>query len=119
VRKKRITVTSHESALFSRFGATVKKYRQRLGISQEELAWRAQMHRTYLTDIERGARNLSITSIARLIGALGLSFRDFFSTFDDMLVAAVPDPATETVPAKPLRKRRRSDGRRGRDSPTK
>lgn len=53
-----------------RFGKTVKHCRSALGISQEELAWRAGLHRTYVTDIERGARNISLRSVASLAAAL-------------------------------------------------
>lgn len=60
------------------FGATVRAFRQRLGISQEALAERAQLHRTYVTDVERGARNLSLESISRLANALELSISSLF-----------------------------------------
>lgn len=53
-----------------RFGSAVKQLRHRLGISQEELGGRAGLHRTYVSDIERGARNLSLVSIEKLAGAL-------------------------------------------------
>ena len=52
------------------FVASVRVWRSRLGISQEELAERAQLHRTYISDVERGARNVSLTSIDRLARAL-------------------------------------------------
>jgi transcriptional regulator with XRE-family HTH domain len=41
-----------------------------LGISQEKLAERAGLHRTYLSDVERGARNISLSSIEKLPSAL-------------------------------------------------
>lgn len=40
------------------------------------------MHRTYLADVERGARNLSLSSIARLVGAIGVSLSAFFQTLE-------------------------------------
>src|ERR1043166_7019909 len=61
------------------FGASVKRQRNRLGLSQEALAERAQLHRTYVTDIERGTRNLSLESIQKLASALGLSVSVLFS----------------------------------------
>jgi CheY-like chemotaxis protein len=61
------------------FGAAVRAHRQRLGISQETLAERAALHRTYVTDVERGARNLSLESISRLAHALDLSISSLFS----------------------------------------
>jgi CheY-like chemotaxis protein len=41
-----------------------------MGFTQEELAWRASLHRTYIADIERGARNVTLRSIASLAKAL-------------------------------------------------
>lgn len=61
------------------FGAAVRTYRLRLGISQETLAERAELHRTYITDVERGARNISLESISRLARALDLSVSSLFS----------------------------------------
>ncbi len=52
------------------FGQAVKVRRHELGFSQEELAWRAGLNRTYVTDIERGARNLSLVTIEKLAQAL-------------------------------------------------
>jgi CheY-like chemotaxis protein len=60
------------------FGAAVRAQRLRLGISQELLAERAALHRTYITDVERGARNLSLDSISRLARALDLSVSSLF-----------------------------------------
>ncbi len=54
-------------------------WRKRLGISQEELAERATLHRTYISDVERGARNVSLQSIARLARALDTSLPAIFS----------------------------------------
>jgi len=45
----------------NRFGTAVRSRRKRLGISQEELAGRAGLHRTYVADIERGAATLEAT----------------------------------------------------------
>ena len=44
-----------------------------MGISQEELASRAGLNRTYIGDIERGARNVALLNIKRLSLALGTS----------------------------------------------
>lgn len=55
------------------FGSSVRNRRSRLGISQEELAERAGLHRTYISDVERGARNVSLESIEKLARALQIS----------------------------------------------
>lgn len=57
----------------------MKIWRNRLGISQEELAGRAGLHRTYVSDIERGARNVSLESISKLSRALEVSVATLFA----------------------------------------
>jgi two-component system, response regulator len=59
-------------------GTAIKSERSQLGISQEELANRAGLHRTYVSDVERGARNPSIASIEKLAQALKLSVSALF-----------------------------------------
>src|SRR4051812_11693194 len=54
-------------------GNAIKQQRSALGISQEELAARAGMHRTYVSEVERGERNPSITSVEKLAQALEVS----------------------------------------------
>jgi|ERR1051326_465300 CheY-like chemotaxis protein len=63
----------------NRFGTAVRRRRKRLGISQEELAGRAGLHRTYVADIERGARNLSLANIEKLAKALEISIPTLFA----------------------------------------
>ena len=53
-------------------GVNVREARIRLGISQEELAFRASMKRSYVSDMERGTRNPSIKAIGRIAAALGV-----------------------------------------------
>jgi transcriptional regulator with XRE-family HTH domain len=60
------------------FGAAVRLRRNHLGISQEELAGRAGLHRTYISDVERGARNVSLESIHRLADALAVPAATLF-----------------------------------------
>lgn len=61
-----------------RFGFAVKVRREELGLTQEEFAERAGIHRTYLSDIERGSRNLSLINIERVAGALKLPLSELF-----------------------------------------
>ena len=60
-------------------GKRVKELRNKLGISQEELAARAELDRTYITSVECGKRNISIVNIERLANALKVSLHEFFS----------------------------------------
>ena len=52
-------------------GRNIRKARKILNISQEELAFRCELHRTYLSDIERGVRNLSFSSLVAIAKGLG------------------------------------------------
>ena len=61
--------------------AAIKQRRQEIGISQEVLAERAGLHRTYIGDIERGARNLSLENIEKLAQALQISISDLFAKY--------------------------------------
>jgi transcriptional regulator with XRE-family HTH domain len=61
-----------------RFGFAVKARREELGLTQEGLAGRAGIHRTYLSDVERGGRNLSLVNIERLAEALALRLSELF-----------------------------------------
>lgn len=65
------------------FGTTIKSKRSELGISQEELADRAGLHRTYISDVERGARNPSLKSIEKLAEALQLSVSGLFQRVNE------------------------------------
>jgi transcriptional regulator with XRE-family HTH domain len=77
------------------FGRALKRWRYKVGISQEELAWRASLHRTYVSDIERGERNPSLESIEKLAKALNLSFSTLFQPLGE-----VRDLAGTTSPDK-------------------
>jgi transcriptional regulator with XRE-family HTH domain len=56
-----------------RLGANVRRLRLEKGWSQEEFADRAGIHRTYVSDIERGARNPTVTIVEKLALSLGSS----------------------------------------------
>ena len=60
------------------FGERVRELRLARGLSQEELAFRADIHRTYLSDIERGKRNPALRNIAAIADALGVSLSELF-----------------------------------------
>jgi transcriptional regulator with XRE-family HTH domain len=65
-----------------RFGYAVKRRREELGLTQEDLAERAGIHRTYLSDVERGARNLSLVNIERLAAALSIRMSKLFESVE-------------------------------------
>jgi len=57
--------------LASHFGRAVRRQREKLAISQEELGYRAHLDRTYVSGVERGRRNPSLQVMQRLADALG------------------------------------------------
>jgi two-component system, response regulator len=67
----------------ARFGAVVRSQRLSAGLSQEELAHRSGLHRTYVTDVERGARNPSLNSIKKLSDALGMPLGGLFGLVEE------------------------------------
>lgn len=70
-----------KSEILLRFGKKVRDERTKLGISQEELAARAGMHRTYIGMIERAEKNITLENIEKLCKALNLGIGDFFKDF--------------------------------------
>src|SRR5437667_6378874 len=72
------------------FGAEDKRRRNELGISLEELAERANLHRTYVSDVEAGKRNPSLASIQRLASGLGATVSSVFGSAEDVQVTAAP-----------------------------
>lgn len=60
------------------FGLRIQQERKKLGMSQEELAFRAGMHRTYIGMIERAERNITLSNIKKLADALQLNIKDLF-----------------------------------------
>lgn len=72
-------------AIEKRLGTSVRNWRARLKMPQDELARRAGFHRSYVSDIERGARNVSLKSIEKLANALGISVLTLFADLESRL----------------------------------
>lgn len=66
----------------SAIGLRIKELRLAKGMSQEQLALRAELDRTYMTSVENGKRNISIQNIEKIINALETTFEEFFKGFD-------------------------------------
>lgn len=58
------------------FGENVRKYRRVLDISQEELAYRAGLHRTYIGMIERAEKNITLVNMEKIANALEVNIED-------------------------------------------
>ena len=65
-----------------KIGLRIKELRKAKGLSQEQLALKAEIDRTYMASVENGKRNVAIVNIEKIIAALGESFESFFNGFD-------------------------------------
>ncbi len=65
--------------LKQKVGLRIRQLRKELELSQEALALKAEVDRTYVTDVEAGRRNVSLEILERLIRALEVSVADFFN----------------------------------------
>ena len=54
------------------FGTNVRKYRNQIGVSQEKFAEMCGLHRTYISDIERFTRSISLENVQKIATALGV-----------------------------------------------
>lgn len=62
----------------TRFGARIREIRTERGLTQEELAAQAGLHWTYIGQIERGERNLSLKNVLKLARGLGVAEAELF-----------------------------------------
>ena len=72
-----------DNALLLKFGERVRFLRKKQNMSQEELAHRADVHRTYIGMIERGEKNLSLTNIDKIANALHTTLSELFTDFSN------------------------------------
>lgn len=82
-----LMLNTDSSELRRRFGAAVRKRRLELGWSQEDLAEQSGLHRTYISDVERGARNVSLDNIGRISRSLRMRVSELLvetATSDDL-----------------------------------
>ena len=66
-------------SILIRFGETVRNLRQSKQISQEQFADMCGLHRTYISDIELGKRNVSLENIEKIADALGITISQLFA----------------------------------------
>jgi transcriptional regulator with XRE-family HTH domain len=73
-----------------RVGANIKRLREAQGLSQEELAERSGVHRTYVSQIERAVKNATVVSLAKIAKGLGVPMA---ALVEEALRDSDPDPA--------------------------
>ncbi len=63
-----------------KIGQRIKRLRKDIELSQESLAYKAEVDRTYVTDVENGRRNVSVEILEKIIKALDISITEFFNS---------------------------------------
>lgn len=71
-----------KSEILLKYGQVVRKIRLEKGISQETLADLSGLHRTYMSDVELGKRNVSLENIDRIANALDVSISEIFKQME-------------------------------------
>lgn len=61
-------------------GARIKELRKELGETQEAMAFKAGIDKTYWNEVENGKRNVSVVNLGRIINSLEVSWSAFFDT---------------------------------------
>lgn len=69
--------------LANRMGEVVRSFRNEAGLSQEELAARCNLHRTYIGSIERGEKTITIETAQKLTKAFGISLTQLFQRLEN------------------------------------
>lgn len=71
-----------EHQILNILAENIRFYRNRLNISQEELAFRSGLHRTYIGMVERAEKRVSVISLEKLSEALGVSYDELLTRKD-------------------------------------
>ena len=74
----KISFVSVKSIVLKKFGETIRRLRKERNLSQEELADRAELHRTYIGMIERAEKNITLINIEKLAKALDVEISELF-----------------------------------------
>ena len=69
----------------TKLGLRIKAIREKASMSQKDLAYSADLDRSYIASVESGHRNVSIVNIEKIASALGVSVKEFFNdgSFDE------------------------------------
>lgn len=65
-----------DKKILIKLGDRIREARKELGVSQEQLAHLSGMHRTYVSSVERGERNISVLNLLSIAGVLGVDAAD-------------------------------------------
>ncbi|NJK83179.1 MAG: helix-turn-helix transcriptional regulator [Saprospiraceae bacterium] len=65
-----------------KIGQRIKQLRETAGMSQKDLAYAADLDRSYIASVENGQRNISIVNIEKIAKALGITLKAFFNDLE-------------------------------------
>lgn len=73
-----------KKAVLIKFGERVRELRKQKGLSQEQLAFSADLHRTYIGMIERAEKNITLVNIAKIAEALEVTINELFKNCNEL-----------------------------------
>lgn len=79
---EQVNVNNDNRSLNVLFGLKLRQIRMDKHMSQEEFAWTISVHRTYLGQIERAEKNITLKNIEKICNALGINPKDLFDFKD-------------------------------------
>lgn len=75
-----MSYSEKDQVLLRQIGENIRRMRKIKGLSQEALAFRAELDRTYLGSVERGERNIAVINLVRISKALEIEVEALFKT---------------------------------------
>ena len=85
------------SKLLHALGHAIRQVREDRNLSQERLAELAGLHRTYVSSVEQGRRNLSVENIQKIANALGVSMTELVQLCEDRLDKSKDDKSKDNA----------------------
>ena len=73
----------NENNILKEIGLRIRGRRLMLGLSQEELGWQCDLHRTYIGMLERGEKNLTVSSMVRICAGLKIKISELLVGIED------------------------------------
>jgi transcriptional regulator with XRE-family HTH domain len=73
-----------KKVILTKFGERVRELRKIKGFSQEQLAFNADLHRTYIGMIERAEKNITLVNIAKIANALEVTINELFNNWNEL-----------------------------------
>lgn len=73
----------NETEFLKKLGHCIRAIREEKGLSQEKLSFECGLHRTYVSSVERGERNIAVINLRKIADALGVPLTQLFTDLDN------------------------------------